>query len=70
MVVKAAMDFHGVSCDYIATEYVAKVRHGYMENSQLVYLRETVVELVEACQDEDLLDLLWKLLLECSAGET
>lgn len=39
-----------------------------MENSQLVYLRETVVELVEACKDEDMLDLLWKLLLECNAG--
>ena len=36
-----------------------------MDNTGLVYLRDAVVKLVGVCGDEDLLDLVWKLLLEC-----
>ncbi len=36
-----------------------------MEDNGLEFLRESVVELVNVCKDEGLLDLLWKLLLEC-----
>ena len=36
-----------------------------MENEVLDILQETVVDLVKACGDADLLDLVWKLLLEC-----
>lgn len=41
-----------------------------MGNRELVLLREEVMELIRKCEDADLLDLLCKLLLECSAGET
>lgn len=37
-----------------------------MGENGLVVLRDAVVKLVEVCGDEDLLDLVWKLLLECS----
>lgn len=36
-----------------------------MESDQVRLLREWVVELVGKCEDEALLDLLYKLLLEC-----
>lgn len=35
-----------------------------MEDDILVHLQETTVRLVRGCKDEDLLDLLCKLLLE------
>ena len=35
-----------------------------MNNDYLTYLRETAIELIKECKDEDLLDLLCKLLAE------
>ena len=40
-----------------------------MENTELVLLRETAIQLIRECNDEDMLDLLCKLLLECAAEE-
>lgn len=38
-----------------------------MESDQVRLLREWIIKLVGACEDESLLDLLYKLLVECGA---
>ena len=57
------MDFPGVSCDAMPRKNRGESEARGMKDNVLEVLKVSVVELVEACEDEDLLDLLWKLLL-------
>ena len=40
-----------------------------MDETELVILRDAAVGLIRRCDDEDLLDLVCKLLMECGVKE-
>lgn len=39
------------------------VENAALETSMIENLRELIAEQLESCQDEELLDLIWKLLI-------